>query len=434
MGTIFFDTGGSASNSGTTDTNSATISGTAATAVTTTITLDAGTDLSAVVTTAGATQSAIFLSQATNSNQKIFWITGTAGSGGATPTVTVSVAPTGITTSSWAIGGRMIYTSANFEAAVRAGEVLQFNNTPATKSATFLTCRVSGDTTTGYITVQGKSGVRPVLEITNTSNVIAMSSISNWFFNNLEFKQDGASGNVVSVTGNCLPVFNNIKISAGGGDGFNSNNGFTVLNSEITGCGGWGLNNSGGNSIYSIGNYIHGNTSGGIKLTNANASCFILDNVISSNSGRGIYLNATFTGGGGIIEKCTLYNNTTSNLTVDNAVPRLFIRNNIFQSDGTNFNVVWTAGTAEINSVHNNNVFYISAGSNNLSGVTANSTESTLNPNMANPGSGDFSINNSSSAAATGFPGQLLGVANLGYLDIGAIQRLVSGGGGVFGS
>jgi len=58
--------------------NGASVSGT-------TVTLPAGTDLSAVVTTLGATQSAIHLADAPNANQKIFKITGKAGSGGATP-------------------------------------------------------------------------------------------------------------------------------------------------------------------------------------------------------------------------------------------------------------------------------------------------------------------------------------------------------------
>jgi len=75
MGTIYVDTGGAATNSGSTDQNTANLSGTGdATVSGSVVQLTAGTDLSGVVTTAGATQSSIYLAQATNTNQKIFWI------------------------------------------------------------------------------------------------------------------------------------------------------------------------------------------------------------------------------------------------------------------------------------------------------------------------------------------------------------------------
>lgn len=114
-GTLYVDPGGSATNSGSTDQNAANLTGTAATAVGTTGHARWLAHLSGLVTS-GANQSVIHLNQATNANQKIFWIT--AFDNGA-KTVTVDVVPTGITSSAWAIGGRHVLTNASIEGAVR---------------------------------------------------------------------------------------------------------------------------------------------------------------------------------------------------------------------------------------------------------------------------------------------------------------------------
>lgn len=433
VGTIYIDTGGCESGSttrcsGTTDSASATVSAAAAT-ITCSATdgpsstpgcvLSGTPNLSGVATDGSQ---AIFLNCATNANQKIFWINAVDDS---TDRVGTTVTPTGCTASSsdWGIGGRMIYASVNIEAAVRAGDTIQFNNTPATKAAAFITLRVSGDTTTGFINLRGATGVRPVLEVTNTSNVIVNTgSAGRWYVSNLELKQGGASGNAVQMSGNQI-FFDNVKISDAGGDCISTNNLLVLTRSELTGCGGWGVNTSASTTAVTVlnGNYIHGNTSGNVQFTAVAPIAFIENNIIAAASGRGVYFNATLTAGVAFIANNTFYGNTTSNLTVANATLQVYLLNNIFQSDGTQFNAVWTAGTIETQGLHSNNIFYISAGSNNVSGLTINSTESTSNPLLTAPGSADFSIGTSSPAKATGFPGQFLG-ANLGYLDMGAVQ------------
>src|SRR3972149_3391606 len=118
MGIIYFETNGALTNSGSTDTAAATLSGTGdATVAGSVIQLTAGTDLSSVVTTAGETQSSIYLAQATNTNQKIFWITA---KDDGLDQVTVSVAPTGVTGSDWKIGGQNLSSATTAGTSARA--------------------------------------------------------------------------------------------------------------------------------------------------------------------------------------------------------------------------------------------------------------------------------------------------------------------------
>src|SRR3990167_1938781 len=160
--TIYFDTGGNAANSGSRDSAGALVTGTAATVVGLVVTLDGSPDLSGVATDGSDT---IRLADSSNSNQKIFKITAVDD---ALNTVTVDVAPTGIVSSAWRIGGQLVYSSADWEGAAAAGWIFTFNNSPASKSgASFITCRVPGDSATGFIKVVGKTGVRPKLTITD---------------------------------------------------------------------------------------------------------------------------------------------------------------------------------------------------------------------------------------------------------------------------
>lgn len=437
MGTLYIDTGGSATNSGSSDNNAADLSGTGdAVVVTTTVTLTAGTDLSGVVTS-GANQSAIYLAQATNSNQKIFWITGTAGSGGATPAVTVSVAPTGITASNWAIGGRMVHTPANIESALRAGDIYQFNNSPASRTTVFLTQRASGDGTSGFIKVLGKAGGRPKLTITNTVGIIAGGSQSYWSYSNLEFEQQGASGDLMASMG-AFTNFLNIKISDGGANGFVLASTAYIFASEVTGLGGDGV------TIPNVaptvfGNYIHDVGGDGIEFVNAFAvPGNIYFNIIDTCAGRGIFQSGGSLSGQTspiVVTNNTVYGCGNSGLEINDADAAVVLTGNIFQDNGNaagEFNVEWVAGSAEISGYHGYNVFYLSSGSNNVSGLTVNATESTADPVFTNAAGGDFTIGSSGSAYKTSFPGQFLG-GSLGYLSIGSVQPNPAGAGGSIG-
>lgn len=429
MGTLYFQTTGAATNSGSSDNNSADLSGSAASVAASIVTLDGSPDLSGV-STSGATQAAIYLAQATNSNQKVFWITAVDNT---LKTVTVSVAPTGVTSSGWAIGGRMVWTPANFEAAVRAGDILQINDSPAARTTTFLTCRVNGDSTSGNITLRGKAGVRPVLNVTNTSVVITGNSATNWTFNNLEADQDGASGNAISGFGvGCW--FDNIKVSDAGGIGINSGS----SSARITGCevanvGSVGISFGIGTFGQISGCYVHDCAGDGIVISGANPTGAILDTIVDTCAGNGINLSGASTTQGhcATIRHCTVYGCTGAGLIVADADTVVDFKNNAFSENAAG-NVTWSAGTAELVSSHGYNVFYKSSGTN-LTNVTANGTEFTTDPLFTDAAGGNFAIGNTSPAAGAGFPGQFLG-GSVGYPDIGAVQRAVTGGGGVTGS
>ena len=448
-GTIYIDTGGCETGSatkcsGTTDSASATVSGASAT-ITCNATAGPGgapgcsltgtPDLSGVATDGSQ---AIFLNCATNSNQKIFFINAVDN---ALDLVGTTVTPTGCTASSsdWGIGGRMIYASANIETAVRAGDTVQFNNTPATKAATFFTLRVSGDGASGFITLRGKVGVRPVLETSNNSVVILGGGIGGWHIQNLELKRGGTSNNVMNTIGTGS-LIEDVKITsaptAGAGIGLAAVF-VRVINCEITGVGGDGINSSGSGTTNLIlyGNYIHDNGGSGINLTGAGVDVTISRNIIAGNTDRGILLGAPTTLSHiTTITENTVYANGNSGLEVADTDQVMMLYNNIFMNNGNaagEYNVEWVAGTAETVSSHGYNVFYSAGGggSGNVSGLTVNATESTSDPQFVNAGAGNFAIGNSSPAAAVGWPGTLLGSASTGAPDIGAIQRQASGGG-----
>lgn len=430
MGTLYIDTNGSATNSGSSDQNTADLSGSAATVSDTVVSLDGSPDLSGLSTT-GANQAAIYINDATNSNRKIFWITAVDNDA---KTVTVDVAPTGVTSSSWAIGGRHVLTNASIEGAVRAGDTVIFNNSPASQSGAMWTFRASGDATNGYIKLKGKDGTRPVLNTTGNTSCVSTSFNDFCWVENLEIDQDGASGNGITVAGNQCVTFN-VKVSSAAGHGILiTNSGNSVIGCEITGCGLNGINIT----EYTIcfGNYIHDNTGSGIACTSPSVT--ILRNVIESNGGSGIAYTGSISAGAGslaIIEGNTIYGNGEHGLTVTDDDSPIYLINNIFDTNGDGageYNVNWAKG--DLQGFHAWNVFYQGGETaENLNGPTTNAyvanSEITTDPQLTDPGSGDFTLGDSSPAKAAGFPGQLLGGSE-GYLDIGALQREEPSGSG----
>lgn len=422
VGVIYVDTGGATTNSGTTDTNGATLSGTGDAVVTgSTVQLTIGTDLSGI---AADGSQAIYLAQASNSNQKIFWITG---KDDALDQVTVSVAPTGVTASNWTIGGRLVWTPANVESALRGGDTIQFNNDPATRTAAYFTARNSGDSTLGQIRIIGKSGVRPLLNVTSGNvNCLALGALNNYYVSNLEVKAAGAtSAAVVSGTGSGITV-DNIKVSqSGGGAGVScSASGFVIMNSEITGVGD-GINGLGA----FFGNYIHAVSGDCIEIVGAGPTAFVANNVLTTASGRGIFISGAATSQAHVVVilSNTIYGNTLAGLEVTDTDTRVMLYNNIIMNTNSADIVKWTAGNAQLVSSHGYNLFF-SSSTGVLNGLTANSTELTSDPLFTTPGSGDFTLQTGSPAKATAYPGVFLG-GNTGYLDMGALQRQEPAGG-----
>lgn len=440
MGTLYVDTGGSANNSGSSDNNAADLSGSAAAFVsgTTVSLLTDNPDLSGVVTS-GATQSSINIAGATNSNQTIFWITAVDNSVGV-KTVTLNVAPTGMTSNAWTIGGRHVWTANRIEAALRAGDLVTINNSPASASADWLTMRADGSSTSGYIKMKGATGSRPVITITNTTRCLNQASGvgGNWWFEALELVQQGASGAAVNIPEVAPVTLFNIKVSDAGAYGINFGvSGSNHLQaSEITSSGTVGLNVAASATLL-VGNYVHDVTGDGIEFAGANCSGVVSQNIVDTCTAHGVYLSGADTSQAQILIVAgnTVYGCGDSGLEVTDADRRVFFVNNIFSENGNaagEYNVEWAAGAAEYVSFHGWNVFYHSGGGGgaNLSNLTVNaqvaSSEFTTDPAFTNAASGNFSIGPASPARAVGFPGAFLG-GSTGYLDIGAVQRREAG-------
>lgn len=421
---IYVNTGGSATNSGSTDTASATKTGAAATVSGSVVSLDGSPDLSGIPTDGSAT---IYINDATNANQKIFKITAVDD---ALNTVTTDIAPTGVTSSSWAIGGQFVYTPASIEGALATGWIMDIGNTPASRSgAAFLTCRASGGSASGFITVRGKSGVdHPALVITDTSNVIAQNSQTFWKFKNLTITQQGASGNAVS--GSAAFVFEDVTFDDCGGASIIASNSIRMFKCQISGSDSDGI--QGGNEKQVIiGCYIHDNDVEGIEASQANPVGLIAFNIIDTCGGKGIKLSGATTNAthGMNILHNTIYGCGDSGLEIADADTIVNWPGNILQDNGDaagEFNAEWAAGAAEYVGYHDYNCLYHQGvgGGANLSGVTVQTNEITTDPQFVDAANGDFRLKAASPCRAASFPGQFLGGgSSKGYIDMGAVQR-----------
>lgn len=435
VGFVYIDTGGCESLSttkcsGSTDSASASAKGAGST-VTCSATSGPGSTPGCIITGTNTAvgqlgsiatdgSQSLFMNCATNSNQKIFWINAVDNGTGAVGT---TVTPTGCTaaTSDWGIGGRMIYASANIEAAVRAGDTIQFNNSPASKSSTFFTARVAGDETTGKINIIGKTGSRPVLATTGNVIVLQMNDQPNYYITNLELNASGNQTLISSPVGGT--VIENVKIAGTGGsasqhgiapDGV----GVVAINNDIS-VGGAGIITS--YLMHAVGNYIHGCGASGIQMQ-GNNNINIINNLIIGNSGRGVYFSSSSisdTSYPQFILNNTIAGNTLAGVEVTDKDQFVVMQNNIITNTNTANIVLWAAGNASLSSYHSYNLFY-SSGGGTLSGITANSTELTSDPLYT--GGGDYTLQASSPAKGAGFPGQILNVTGLGYASMGAFQ------------
>jgi hypothetical protein len=427
--TIYVDTGGAATNSGSSDgnspTHSSTINSVTASVTGSTVTFSGAIDISAVANDGSAT---IYINDATNTNQKVFKIT--AVDDGAN-TVTVDVAPTGtIATSTWAIGGRFLVSAGSYDsvmsAAVTAGWTVQFNNSPASHSGSdFITLRNAGTDAAGPVMFVGASGALRALTVSDTNQVIT-GNIGVVTFENLEIVQSGASGSATDSS--AAQYWKGCKFSDAGGVAVSNTNGPLFMSAcEITASGSHGIG-TGANLLVLMGNYIHDLASIGIAVS-SNANGTLMFNIIDTCVGQAYLSSDTSTTqtSGLVWINNTIYGCGSSGLeTTDTAAQYLYmIMNNIFSQNGDGageYNIEWDGYT--LAGIQGYNILYHSGGGggDNLLTYVANSTELTSDPVFTDAANGDFSLQSSSPGKAAGFPGQFLG-GSLGYLDIGAVQR-----------
>jgi len=410
------------------------------------VTLDTNTDLSAIVSTPGPTQSSIRLANATNTNQTIFWVngvTGCTGVGACSITVSQLVSCSSCSGSAWTIGGRYLWPSGSTVPTVSsaigfsgAKDELVFNTSPSTRTSAYFAAPVAGTSGNGWNVIRGKTGVRPKLDVTAGSAVpINLGNFTNWKVENLEVAVSGAAtaSPVMGTTAGANNWFNNILISDGPNIGFDiAGTNARITNSEVTGVTGTGILI--GSASNTEGNYIHGNGGDGVTVTIVGAIAQVTGNAIIGNSGRGVYLsspsvvnqNAMF-----YVLGNTIVDNTLAGIQVADPDAPIYIQNNIIKN--ANSADIVSLGS-ERWAIHGYNVFY-SSGGGVLNGLTANATEFTADPLFVNAGAGNYALQNASPGAGTGTPGTMLGLSTtVGFRDIGAFQRAVGAGGGATGN
>lgn len=326
----------------------------------TTVTLTSGTVLTSVATDGSHV---IFLNDSTAGARNFGKITATAGSGGATPTVTVANAfGLSLSGKSWAIGGKRatiagttsakFYSNNSAAGDAQPGWTLEMQSGHSETIAATQTIRRAGDLTTGAFTIQGKSGAatRPLLTFSNNGN--AFSTAANYVvYMDFELRNTNATktasiGIQFGSLGGLARV-QNVKISHATNNfwkgiavytnspiidceiGYCANFGVDcpvagahlIINCWIHDCTSHGINTvsgSYGSSVYFCGNLLTANGGCGILHQDTGASsanyqpAYIYGNTCDSNTSDGIKITAGSTGrpfGGGVLSNNILSNN-----------------------------------------------------------------------------------------------------------------------------
>lgn len=405
------------------------------------VTLTAGTDLTNVATDGSHV---IFLNDTTAGARNFGKITAKAGSGGATPTVTVSNAfGLSLTTKSWAIGGKRASVGSTtskklFDNNSAVGDAmpgwwaeLQSGHTE-TIAATY-DFRRGGDTTDGPLGIRGASGAATLPIITFSNNGAAMSSrgggigLKDFELRNSNATKTASTAILCSSSGSFYVERMTVthatnKFAAGVNFGNGTN---TLKDSLIANCANIGVASAVVSKI--IGNRIYSNGSHGVSLTTTNAD--VSHNHIYGNGGDGV--NNAITGGSvigyGTFAYNTIYGNTGDGIEITTLNIRAWtasILNNILANNGA-YGLALTGGNdlsmdALMLTVAGNCFYSNTSGPHNPS--TLPSVEggiSGTNPAFADTGSGDFTPTNTAIRGTT-YPLSFGSVTNYGYP--GAIQ------------
>lgn len=423
-----------------------------------TVTLPAGTDLSGVATDGSHV---IFLNNSTAGNRNFGKITGTAGSGGATPTVTVSNAfGLSLSNQSWAIGGRRASIGSTTSKKLvdnngsagdwRAGWAIEFQSGHAETITATMDLRGVPDTTDGPMYFRGAADALTTPVLTFSNNGYALVSRCNDTTNNsgveisdLELRNTNAtktaSVGIAQGSSGCVSArrvridhatdkfWKGIFISSAGGKaqiescriGNAASHGIDydtnlhrIFNCEIYACGGAGINGAGVVWPPITGNIVRDNTGDGINVsipsdTASSAASIITHNTVTGNGGDGI----------------EIVGNTARQLHA------LLIANNDLGGNG-GYAIRWNASTTlahlQLRGVRffGNNHHGNTSGLSNLTGFDEYTTN--LDPQYRDTGSGDYAVG--PNLKGKGFPvGGSQTVGHYGstrsYVDPGAAQR-----------
>lgn len=402
----------------------------------TTVTLDAGTVLTGVLTTGAH---ALYLRDATTGHRNFAKITATAGSGGATPTVTVAEAFTAsLTGKTWAIGGKRAslgatdqsYRLTNNNGAsgdAMPGWILELasGHTETVTQGASLRFELyrPGDRTNGPITIRAASGYSTMPVLTFTSiNQAFLTMTTGWIVRDVDVRNTNASNNTAAfyVNGTGGVVFINCKVSHSANKwkwAFYSPN---VQQMQCWGCEAAYCTSDGfviDNGLYNgqfFGCYAHHNTGHGFSVATGCDGVLYAGCISAVNGGDGFNVSGGEDTTGNLrsftMRNCTSYGNTGDGAEFPALGFAFSVFNNIFAGNG-GYGVKFSNGSASASYLRGwllqmrNNAFY-----NNTSGkytpsaldtelVSVGEVVLTGDP-FTNAASGDFTLNNTAGAGA----------------------------------
>lgn len=439
----------------------------------------ASTDATGLIVTVAATTDltnvavdgshVIYLADATAGKRNFGKITAKAGSGGATPNVTVADA-FGINqiTKDWAIGGvraKMSSTASYklFDNNATAGDAMPgwaiemqsgHVETIVGDGTNRVVIRRSGDTTSGRIILRGTlaAATMPVLTFpTNGAAFLGATTSDLLTFRDFEVKNSNATKTASvafdpGASGVSAWQLINIRVRDAANKfwrAVNIQGPMTIRDCEIANCANVGIIFAGGTGATIRNNWIHACTSHGISApTVDDTGTLIYGNLITGNSGDGMNLNcsATTNARRSLIVQNTIDNNTGSGIDIGNAnrsLDALAVLNNILSNNGT-YGLKFSNASATQAFLDATGIFVSNNGTfNNTTSAYLptgyGASDPALNPTFTNTGGNDYSVG--TNLKAKGYPiGGALTVGTTSstnsYVDIGAAQRQEPVGGG----
>lgn len=285
----------------------------------------------------------------------------------------------------------------------------------------------------GYNTTRGDNPLgdnRPHNNRAGTGTPFTTSGASNWVIRDIIASHSGtAAGFTDSGTGSNIFYFN---LSSS----FNTTAGMSVGSSAyVVNCEMFNNTTKGvvttANNILFMGNYIHDNTTGGVDM-GSQTGIELIHNIITKNGGHGIVGTS---GGPYRIIGNTIDGNTggsSDGVNIPAPSPYTLVFNNMFTNNGR-YGVNTAGTTVPVAQTPADYNLYSGNASGARNGFVVGVHDVTGTPQYTSTASGDYSLQSSSAAIGSGWPGLFppqTGTVNLSKRDTGAVQSGLAGGGG----
>ena len=304
----------------------------------------------------------------------------------------------------------------------------------------------------GYSSTRGDNGQFTWTTSTNSIDLIDFTEADNLVFQNIIFSSSAGTpgdGLQAKTSGPSQSIYViNCKLSGflvGIEGNFTVNwsfNGLYFINSRATANTSHGIRNAG--VTYVLGSMLDNNGGDGFNTatsgqTGEQAHWAFENSVIYKNSANGI--NVAFSNNGGtvvnliVVNYCDISTNTDAGIVMSNVTnPLSLISNSIFDANGT-YGIDSGSTSETLPLLLYDNAFY-----NNTTaatrGVNSGIGTITLTASPYTTIGSNFALNSTSGGGAAllnaGFPGTIPG-AGTGHASVGALQPIVSGGGGQVG-